>query len=102
MERGTHSRTSFLSKYCQKIKGKEKNIRTFGVTYTIEIMHRDTCLRKTIPNNSQNPLPMMLSGISGKKTTSGWCDVRVSDIGQDRRTGSIVGVFDYSCAELIG
>jgi hypothetical protein len=78
----------------------EKLRLAFGKAYAIEIMDRYVGLSQAVINHFQRPLAVMQGRIARLKSFSRWCDVRMSNIGQDGGR-AIFCMFDDSSTKFI-
>lgn len=81
--------------------GWDTGKHTFGVTYTIQIFHRDIGFPERSLDNIEDPLSVVLRGVSGKESFSWRRYVCLSCIGEYFR-GTIHPVLDDPCAQLVG
>lgn len=81
MQRGAHSRS-----LCE--------------AYAVDILETGARLRHCVPDYRQHPVSVMLSSVSGEKALSGWCDVRMPDVRQNRGR-AVRCMLDDPGAELV-
>ena len=74
---------------------------TFGVRDHVQSIPSYSCSYHRVPDHAHRPIPVMLGCVGREESLAGWGDVRVSDVGQDRRRARGV-VEDHSRSELVG
>ena len=71
------------------------------VAYTVDISNADLCLLEGVADQLERPLTMMLRRVPREKALARRRDVRVADVGQDKRWSALVRVLHYPHPDLV-
>lgn len=76
--------------------------RTFGVAETIYIIYSDSGFCQGVPHEPDDPCPVMLCGVLGKKAFSGRGNESMADVGEDLSGAALGGMQYHADSELVG